>query len=377
MLDINFPINNVTFVGTKDKYGYQQVLDDLMKAEKVRILTYSNISEPFLDKLRDLDENVDIKIIVSAAGLWTNNNAYDSKKLEEKLDEMRGVFEFNKYKSNVTLHFCYKNHAKMIGTGNVLYVGSENYSVASRYNYEAGFLIKDSDNIEKIYKEYLDKIETVELKCTKTDKLRMYIQIFYESVVGLSIIPDIYEVDEWIKFEEERVNARNALKSMMSYFKNLDIKDPLQDELRSELEDSLLAIEEAFDEIDQKIADIFDKCRSRNGYIYYDYLYEYFEDVHREEVGLQLGQEWIDEDTPYVPLIDDPDKDSLVEKYWYSEIYSMPVEEEYISLLNQNEATILSSKGNILDALNDYDSNASEAFEAEVIEKGTDPEVYK
>lgn len=68
-LNVNFPIDDVELIGSKNKYGFDSVLLDFKNAKEIRILTYSKISGNVLERLRDLSGNVDIKIIIVPAGL--------------------------------------------------------------------------------------------------------------------------------------------------------------------------------------------------------------------------------------------------------------------------------------------------------------------
>lgn len=54
--------------------------------------------------------------------------------------------------------FNVHNHAKLIGTENILYIGSANYSNESADNIEAGVLIEDKNFIQELYAEFFDKV---------------------------------------------------------------------------------------------------------------------------------------------------------------------------------------------------------------------------
>lgn len=49
-LNVNFPIDDVEFIGSKNKYGFDSVLLDFKNAKEIRILTYNNI----INKRREL-----------------------------------------------------------------------------------------------------------------------------------------------------------------------------------------------------------------------------------------------------------------------------------------------------------------------------------
>ena len=55
-------------------------------------------------------------------------------------------------------YFNSHNHAKIIGTENIVYIGSANYSNESADNYESGVLIEDKEFIQQLYAEFFDRI---------------------------------------------------------------------------------------------------------------------------------------------------------------------------------------------------------------------------
>ena len=47
------------FVGSKNAYGFQAVINDFKKAKEIKILTYSNITDRKLKILKDLRDEWD------------------------------------------------------------------------------------------------------------------------------------------------------------------------------------------------------------------------------------------------------------------------------------------------------------------------------
>lgn len=157
-LNVNFPIDDVELIGSKNKYGFDSVLLDFKNAKEIRILTYSKISGNVLERLRDLSGNVDIKIIIAPAGLpaekSSNYMTYSKKDIENKLKDLKELFDASKFNSNnISIYFCFKNHAKLIGADNRLYIGSANNSNGSKFNFEAGVIVKNKDAIQRVYNE--------------------------------------------------------------------------------------------------------------------------------------------------------------------------------------------------------------------------------
>ena len=145
----------------KDTFQYQDVLDDFSNAHEIRIATYSFtfmytnkeipmydiLSNPLglLNDLRD-DQSVWMVICPEASRSKDNKNlSYDSnaKELKETLDNM-------KLPANFHIAFSESNHAKIISTENIAYVGSANFTQGSMKNFEAGVIIRNKGIVKGI-----------------------------------------------------------------------------------------------------------------------------------------------------------------------------------------------------------------------------------
>ena len=51
------------------------------------------------------------------------------------------------------VYFCFSNHAKIVMTNNIAYIGLSNFSEESADNFESGFISKDADFIEFLEEE--------------------------------------------------------------------------------------------------------------------------------------------------------------------------------------------------------------------------------
>ena len=89
------------------------------------------------------------------------------------------------------MYVCFKNHAKLIGTENVLYIGSANYSDNSVQNYEAGMIIRDKSVIKEIYEKYFDEIVAVRYYADEYDTIRLKILSIAEGLENLKMDIDI------------------------------------------------------------------------------------------------------------------------------------------------------------------------------------------
>jgi len=157
---MEIPFEKGKFVSAEDGFGYQEVLDDFPTAETIRILTY-NISsygnKILLEKLKTV--NAEIKFITNIPSRWANYRSTE--------DGDRARYRINLYLKNLnpknfserfSVYFCVENHAKIIGTENVVYIGSQNYSDESGGNIEAGVIIRDRDFIQKLYSDFFENV---------------------------------------------------------------------------------------------------------------------------------------------------------------------------------------------------------------------------
>lgn len=156
------------FVHREDGLNYQEVLDDFKNAERIRIITY-NISkkekgDELVELLHDLPDETDVQIITNIPSRF--DTYYNSK----AGDAMRAAFKKNcdiylkklnplNFTSSVSTVFNFNNHAKIIGTENIVYIGSANYSNESKYNIETGILVRDKGFISNLYDEFFESIK--------------------------------------------------------------------------------------------------------------------------------------------------------------------------------------------------------------------------
>lgn len=141
------------------RYQYQDVLDDFYKAKTIRIATYGFNAqyEPTTNNLFNQfvhSRYTDAKIIVGVPNI--QKNIYDRDKwaiqLEKSVANIKSCFTQGKVRINAM------NHAKLIGTENILYIGSENITSGSWRNFETGIIIEDKNIINNVYESIFDKI---------------------------------------------------------------------------------------------------------------------------------------------------------------------------------------------------------------------------
>lgn len=157
---------NGTFVSYNDRLNFQNVLDDFPTAKIIRIITYNISKNQQQDKLLELLHSLDadIQIITnvpsrmpsyypSEDGLRMRNRA------RENIQIYISKLNPDNFPRQFTPFFNPSSHAKLIGTENIVYIGSANYSNESFNNTEAGVVIKDKDFIQQLYSEFFDTVK--------------------------------------------------------------------------------------------------------------------------------------------------------------------------------------------------------------------------
>ena len=154
------------FVANKGHLNYQKVLDSFANAEKIRIVTY-NISknesdDPLLNAIAN--SGADVQIITNVPGRFEqyyNTPAGETmrKKARDNISVYIRKLDPENFNCSFRSFFNINNHAKIIGTENIVYIGSANFSNESITNIETGVLIQDKDFIEKLYTDFFDMIK--------------------------------------------------------------------------------------------------------------------------------------------------------------------------------------------------------------------------
>lgn len=156
------------FVYCPNGLNYQEVLDDFKHARKVRIVTY-NISgngnnDPLLEQVKRLGEDVDVQIITNIPSRFeTYYSSAAGEAMRSKAKQNIKVYlkKLNpeNFSTAFSVSFNFFNHAKIIGTENIVYIGSANFSNESKRNIETGVIIEDPVFIAKLYGEFFQHIK--------------------------------------------------------------------------------------------------------------------------------------------------------------------------------------------------------------------------
>ncbi|MBW7571849.1 phospholipase D-like domain-containing protein [Caproiciproducens faecalis] len=157
--------NGGRFVSLDGDLNYREVLKDFPTAKVIRIITYNISKNQRYDALLDSLKNVeaDVQMITNVPSRMTeyyNTDAGRRMRSTARQNIQIYISKLNpdNFPGKFTPLFNVQNHAKLIGTENILYIGSANYSNESKDNIEAGVLIEDKDFIQELYTEFFDRV---------------------------------------------------------------------------------------------------------------------------------------------------------------------------------------------------------------------------
>lgn len=154
---------NGELVLSKDENGYAEVLEDFQDASSITIVTYniSSYKDDLLSNLHQLSSDKEVMVITKVPSRWEYyRNDYKKEEALKQMEQYCSRLDPGNFSCHLSTFFNQKNHAKIIMTENIAYIGSQNFSDESRNNFESGIIIRDSDVImqirEQMVKEILD-----------------------------------------------------------------------------------------------------------------------------------------------------------------------------------------------------------------------------
>ena len=238
------------FVSLKDELNYKEVIDDFKNAKMIRIITY-NISrnqrvDSLLEKLQESPADTDIRLITNIPSRMekyyngtagTNMRYSASRNIQIYLSKL----DPENFSSNYKPFFNVNNHAKLIGTENIVYIGSANFSNESANNIESGILIEDTEFIRNLYSDFFDVVQDNSL--SYYDEYFSAFRLFITSIYNKfkyhyrKIITDLYT-------DYERTNLVLA----DTIFMDINNLDDLYIDLE-ELESIYTKAEDTYDEL--------------------------------------------------------------------------------------------------------------------------------
>ena len=249
-MKINAHYSDVTLVGGTGDYLYREILDDLPNAKKVRLMTYNiekKENSELYAALHKIQGDADFKWIFRMLSRW-EDGYYKKDSLDKFKNELQNIIKIvgsNDFKCPVHVAVNEKNHAKIFGTENILYMGSQNFSEGSKNNYEIGVVIRDKKYIQQIYEKLFDVVYNAD-ESIKNNQV-------YSQKVNNSIFKMLLEINKMINsisymISEDSAEAFDTIEASEIWE---DIKEGI-----SEVTNIIVSLEEV---VDQQLMDVLCK----------------------------------------------------------------------------------------------------------------------
>jgi hypothetical protein len=151
--------------------GFQAVVNKFYLANFINIVTYNiNTYEPstfLIKELRKVDSSTPITLILNIPARREDYiNKYTGKidqaavnSASTKIKYTLNVLEREKF-GDINVYFNFDNHAKLIMTDTIAYIGSQNFSDASQGKFELGFLVSEPGAIIDINYRIFEEIKS-------------------------------------------------------------------------------------------------------------------------------------------------------------------------------------------------------------------------
>lgn len=167
---------------TRGELGYSEVLEDFTTAELIYIVTYniSSNNPTLLSKLKEASDNTEIKVFTNIPSRF-NDYYYEwaSTRAKTQINTYLTKLDPEQFNELFSSYFVFDNHAKIIMTNRIAYIGSSNYSSESANSIEAGVIIEDEQAILRI-----------------KDMINEEVQPQAESYYAFDILPLIFQARE-------------------------------------------------------------------------------------------------------------------------------------------------------------------------------------
>lgn len=219
--NMRFSIPNVTgeLVLTKEECGYQEVVDSFATATSITVVTY-NISEnqdKLLDSLRGLDAELRIiSAIPSRMKYYANSSKgeYFRKRAKPGIQLYLSKLAPEEFGPLTNVSFCFSNHAKIIMTEKIGYVGSGNFSDESGNNWESGIIVRDEQMLRQLY-SFADEIEKDSVRYYGVDMIKKLVPLLDARANLLKVKERIAEDFAQVEAQEVK-DAVNTLRAAIT-----------------------------------------------------------------------------------------------------------------------------------------------------------------
>ncbi|MDW7615199.1 phospholipase D-like domain-containing protein [Peribacillus simplex] len=350
--------------------GYQKVLDEFQQASSINIVTYNintfELETNLIKELRKVDSSTPITLILNIPARREDYINKKTGKVDQgavnnaliKIKYTLKVLERQKF-GDLNVYFNFDNHAKLIMTDRVAYIGSQNFSDASQSNFELGVLVNDPDSIvdinSKIFGVILNKsiryatsdyiIVMEEIAGIMKDVLKSIREDVFTWVGDEPYIPDIeifdmehasFQREKWEEFKEIHYRFEDIIEKIISDYPSEFDKDKARtkvchlsnlvkgfvDELNELAEFETRAAEpmmwKKFRELD--LGDNMEDALEEATYHMRDYKQEKFHEIERKGTDLIKSFDYIEECIKEIEMLIDEIKDAMITKSVYQNI---------------------------------------------------------
>ncbi|MBI4327920.1 MAG: hypothetical protein HY674_22030 [Chloroflexi bacterium] len=176
-------------------HGFQPLLENLPKAKRVTVLTYSldeDPKSPLFESLRRLPETSRLIVVTNIPGRWPSYSKEQLVKMRERFNTYLDNLVPDNFACASEVCFSFENHAKALIVDDMAYVGSANFTKASANNYEAGVIVTEKGEIQQL-RAFIEKIRTSSVPLLKAGRSKEARPLLNLLLWGAEIVRSVRE----------------------------------------------------------------------------------------------------------------------------------------------------------------------------------------
>ena len=355
----NFQLNDSQAVSGKDEYTYKRVIDDFQKSEFIGIMTF-NISPRdnsyLISNLKNACLHGTYATVIT--NIPKRYPSYFGRKYALAAKDAIAIYmkQLNPQNYGMRLNpfFTFSNHAKVVMTDNIVYLGSSNFSDESQKNIECGTISTDKELINYLKEELFPSIQregvpyykyNIAVAIANIESLIPECEAARKSLFEAAYMPwcdyDTNFEDVWIYQTTESGITESFLENFIDFFSQFEDALNVIDDIVSEyweddeLPDKVKILETLFEEYKAVYSKFYEAIST---------LFEELKDVARYDVSDEACYKMNDE---YGMIAYDENLE------YYAEKSMNEAAEEYEELIRGSEATVKDALYN-LDAMIQY-----------------------
>lgn len=198
------------------------------------------------------------------------------------------------------------------------------------------------------------------------DTIRLKILSIAEGLENLKM-----DIDAFIYYFEDRSeNADNIKKTYMTICDKVKEVIMQLESCDGKLMETVLSdiydVQNVIEDIRHQIYDVFDSGYEKH----IEFFADYYEEYHKERMGVNSCDAWIDEETPYILLSEEVDQEHYVSEYWTDELKK---KSEVVETIREIDDMIKIINGLVIE----LNKSPYELFESELVQVGTDENALK